>query len=195
MRILILPLLLVTLAANAQSIAITTDGRRVLLNDDGTWKAIDKAGEAAEVDTTCASLLVEGTDQAGKPSRTSPLIVVTYDGGTSGIAIVLDGSTKGHYTLNLNCAGAKGCIGKYAKVRFTFRDGSELTVASDAQANCKGIVPIHMGGSDGRKELLTALAQARLRTIRIWLGDDMLERELSEANSETLMHSARCLLR
>ena len=194
MRTLLLVLLCSAIGAQAQTTAITNDGRRVILNDDGTWKALDAKGDAAAVDTSCGALMINGTDASGKPTTTSQLIVVSYDGGTSGLAIILSqGAKKGHLTLNLTCAGAKGCVKKYAKVNLTYRDGSHETVVSDAQENCKGDVPIGMGGTFGRKELLASLGSKEVRTIRVWLGDMFVERDLSEANSVTLMHTVRCM--
>lgn len=196
MRSLLLSLSFCALGAQAQMTAITNDGRRVMLNPDGTWKAIDLLGTASAVDTSCATLIINGTDVAGKPTTSSQLMVVSYDGGTTGIAMVLDGGMKGgRTTWHLTCAGAKNCVTKDAKVKIFFRDGTSETVVSDAEENCKGIVPIHMGGNFGKKDLMTALSAKQVRTVRIFLGDDLVERDLSEENSLTLMHSARCLLR
>jgi hypothetical protein len=175
--------------------AVTPDGRRVMLNPDGTWKPMDQPGDTSAVETNCSGLLIHGMDATGRPLVSSDLMLVSYDGGSTGFGLVLEGGEKrGYNTLHLTAAGTKTCVKKYAKVKITFQDGSSELVASDALVNCKGDVPIHMGGSFGRMELMTELSQKPVRSIRISLGDDLVERELTQANSLTLMYSARCLL-
>ncbi len=183
------------LSAQAQMTAVTTDGRRVMLNPDGTWKALDQAGDSSAVETNCNGLMIYGKDATGKPIISSDLMLVSYDGGSTGFGLVLEGGAKrGYNTLHLTAAGAKACVKKYAKVKITFQDGSSELVASDAFVNCKGDVPIHMGGTFGRMRLMTELGQKQVRSIRISLGDEFMERELTQANSLTLMYSARCLM-
>lgn len=183
------------LSAQAQMTAVTPDGRRVMLNPDGTWKPMDQPGDTSAVETNCSGLLIHGMDATGRPLVSSDLMLVSYDGGSTGFGLVLEGGEKrGYNTLHLTAAGTKTCVKKYAKVKITFQDGSSELVASDALVNCKGDVPIHMGGSFGRMELMTELSQKPVRSIRISLGDDLVERELTQANSLTLMYSARCLL-
>jgi hypothetical protein len=195
MRNALLLLAFLAFSAQAQMTAVTQDGRRVMLNPDGTWKPVDQPGDSSAVETNCSGLLIHGTDAAGKAIVSSDLMLVSYDGGSTGFGLVLEGGDeRGYYTLHLTAAGAKDCVKKYAKVKISFQDGSSELMASDALVNCKGDVPIHMGGSFGRMDLMTALSQRAVRSIRISLGEDFVERELSQANSLTLMYSARCLL-
>lgn len=83
---------------------------------------------------------------------------------------------------------------KYARVDLFYRDGTHEQVISDATANCKGSIPVHIGGSFGRKPLIGELVGKENRSMHAWVGDAFVECALTEENSRTLMYSARCLL-
>lgn len=184
-----------TLSLHAQTTAVTTDGERVMLNADGTWKALDQPRDGPAVDTTCSTLIITGTEASGQPILSSQLILLSYDGGATGIGMQLAGAPDHRITtLRLTSAGVKNCLSKDTKVEIDYRDGTRDVIASDAIDNCKGVVPIGMGGSFARRDLKAALRTKEVRAIRVWLGDEFVERELSRSNSLTLMHSARCLM-
>jgi len=198
MRSFLLFLLFASIGARAQTKATTDDGRRVLLRADSTWTLLGSATTASRAasDTSCDALIITSTDAKGKPSSSSQVLLVSNDNGKTGFGIIITkGIKQGQLLFDLTCAGSTGCVPKYAVVRIVFRDGSHVDVPSDAMANCSGSVPIHFGGTFGRKDLAATLASKPIRSIRVALRADFLERELTEVTSLTVMHSVRCLLK
>ncbi len=198
MRQFLLFLLLASISARAQTKATTDDGRRVLLHPDSTWTLIvaEPSTSIAASDTTCDALIITSTDSKGKPSSSSQVLLVSNDNGKTGFGIIITkGIKQGQLLFDLTCAGNTGCVPKYAVVHFAFRDGSHVDVPSDAMANCSGSVPIHFGGTFGRKDLSITLASKPIRSIRVALRGDFIERELTEMTSTTVMYSVRCLLK
>jgi hypothetical protein len=73
----------------AQTEASTTDGKKVILNDDGTWKYAEQDEKKVSESSECSELIKTETDKVTGQSTVMAMetIVISEDGGKSGLGI------------------------------------------------------------------------------------------------------------
>ncbi len=175
----------------SQTEATTSDGKKVLLKDDGTW-------EYAKTDTSkqtgaCEDYIEVYTDKMTGESNVGAIKkIILTENSTKGITIycMLDKSQK---TFIMSCkAIGEGCIDDNAKVNLLFKDGTRKEVIASSNFNCKGSVPIYSGGGFGNKTLLELLSTKELETIRISTSRGFIQEDFKEKGND-LLQTIKCL--
>lgn len=134
--------LLCTLAF-AQTEATTKDGKKVILNPDGTWKY---AGAKSALDAyDCSNLTKTETYSGGKVMTSSRENIKISNNGKNSIEF---SAVKGEATLILNISRQKGeltCVAKNALMTVEFTDKTKMTIAHMGDLNCKGNFSLFLG--------------------------------------------------
>lgn len=174
--------------------ATTNDGREVLLNDNGTWKYVEKSVPSKIINLDCSELTTVVTDKMTGKTRTSSkeAIIISDDGGKTGFGINLLNSEKS-LIFSLVAAGAGNCIDDDDKMNVLFRDGTRLELFNDTEFNCDANFTLYFGGIFGKKRELEQFKTKEIETIRVWTSDGYVERDFSENQSKQLMKTISCL--
>lgn len=134
--------LLCTLAF-AQTEATTKDGKKVILNPDGTWKY---AGDKSNPGTNdCSNLTKTETYSGGKVMSSSRDNIKISNNGKNLIEFSI---IKGEGSLIMNISRQKGeltCVAKNAKMTVEFTDKTNITIAHMGDLNCKGNFSLFLG--------------------------------------------------
>ena len=145
-------LLFITLTAFGQIEATTKEGKKVILNSDGTWK-YSETTEAKETKTSfeCSDLIANETDKVtGKTTRgTKESIVVSKDGKNGFGFYIFEGTNS--IILSAKVVGGGACIDDTDKMNILFRDGTRLELVNNTKFNCDGDFTLYFGGVFGKK--------------------------------------------
>lgn len=190
MKKLILIIALSPMILNAQVIATTQDGKRVVLNDDGTWiyAPVEKVDPG-----DCSTLTTEETDKmTGKTSKyLSETLVVSKDNKNGlGISLVKTAQTLIFVT---RAVGAGSCINDDNKMNLLFRDGSRMEVTNMGKFNCKANFTLYLGGEFRTKKELAELQAKEIATMRIWTSDGFVEEDFTPEQSAIFKAAVGCL--
>lgn len=195
MKKLIVSVFLFTLAVQAigQIEAKTNDGKKVILNSDGTWKYAEVAVKEPAKSFTCDDLIISDTDKVtGKTTRgLKESIVVSCDGKNGFGFYIFEGSNS--IILSANVVGASACIDDTDKMNVLFRDGTRLELVNSIDFNCEGRFTLYFGGVFGKKKELDQFRTKEVETIRIWTSKSYVEEDFSPDNSKAFMKALDCL--
>jgi hypothetical protein len=193
--ILLILILAVSTALFAQTEAITKDGKKVLLNQDGTWKYKNTA-DTTSIDLECADLVSTETDKMTGETTTASkrTIVISEDGGKTGFGLYLM-SLNGVIIFNIQAVGAGSCIDDDDKMNILFRDGTRLELKNNSKFNCKGKFNLYFGGSFGKKKQLEMFRTKEIETMRVWTSRSYVEKDFSSEKSKIVMKTIDCLLK
>lgn len=198
MKKLILTISILTftaLSTFAQTEATTKDGKKVILNDDGTWKYAEKTNIETTISLDCADLISTETDKMTGKSTTSSkeILIISEDGGKSGFGIfIMD--ISGSLVFSILAVGAGNCIDDDDKMNVLFRDGTRLELENNGKFNCDGEFKLYFGGSFGKKKELEIFRTKEVETMRIWTSKSYVEKDFSSDQSKQLMKTVDCLL-
>ena len=183
------------LSVTAQIKATTDDGKRVNLNEDGTWNYIEaESSSTSELSLECSDLITTEVDKMTGKSTTSAkeMLVISEDGGKTGFGIyVLQGSKSVIYSMQ--AVGAGNCIDDEDKANILFRDGTRIELYNDADFNCDAKFTLYFGGVFGKKKELEYLSTKEIETMRIWTSDSYVEKDFTSEQSKKLMTITACL--
>lgn len=182
--------LFLTLGAFAQTEATTKDGKKVILNKNGTWLYAE-----------CASLLKTET-VGGKPMTSAKdNIKVSSDGGLTGLSVSL---IKGSESVILNFAPLEKdviCVNKNAPMTITFTDGTSLNINHMGTLNCEGNFSVFLGEAMQNSSSLEKLTTKQIKKISIEYTSTeggvikkySKESVVDAATGAKLMQTAQCL--
>jgi hypothetical protein len=186
------------LTGNAQTLEATTrDGKKVILNPDGTWKFADSASNTARnAPLDCNNLIVTETDQVTGITTTSAkkTQVISTDDGKNRLGIFMLKTSPEYLILIIQATGGGPCADKGAKINFLFTDGSRLELASDGDFNCKAELTVYFGGVFGKKKQLDLLKSKKIQTIRAWTMDSYVQMDLSSEQQDEFHAVINCLM-
>ena len=185
-----------TFSLLAQTEATTKNGKKVILNDDGTWKYDTTIVVEETVNLECSELISTETDKmTGKSSTAAKnTLIVSDDGGKNGFGIFLMNSSSGSIIFSIQAVGAGGCIDDDNKMNILFRDGTRLELVNNGKFNCKSKFTLYFGGSFGKKKQLEMLRTKEIETMRIWTSKSYVEKNFTSEQSKQLMKTVDCLL-
>lgn len=194
----ILFFLISTLQLFAQTEATTNDGKKIILNDNGTWKFKEviqqKTNETTNSTDDCSKYIVTEEDKVTGKSTTSSkqILIVSKDGGKKGFGIF---TMKGQESIiiSIQAVGAGGCIDDDAKMNILFRDGTRLELTNDGKFNCDAKYTLYFGGYSGKKKELELFKTKEIETMRIWTSKSYVEENFTSDQSQELMKSLSCL--
>lgn len=196
MKKLILTFSIIAAAYSAftQTEATTKDGRKVILNDNGTWKYAETTTTEIIVKLDCVNLTSTETDKmTGKSTTASKeTLIVSEDGGKTGFGIFLI-NISGSLVFSIQAVGAGSCIDDDDKMNVLFRDGTRLELGNSGKFNCDGKFTLYMGGSFGKRKELEIFRTKEVETMRIWTSKSYVEKDFSTEQSKQLMKTVDCL--
>ena len=144
--ITVLALIFFCVLAYAQVPATTDDGRKVILNEDGTWEYIDNAEdeeitEEAEKECVCKyQFFINKKDEFSGTAnrRLKPVKIATSDRGKRLDAYVGHQQTpeSNVYTLYLSFYENLGCMNNSSFAAIKFEDGSMLKLQHEGALDC-----------------------------------------------------------
>ncbi|MFL9843404.1 hypothetical protein [Flavobacterium rhizosphaerae] len=153
-KILLAALVFAYTAAFSQTSATTNDGKKVILNNDGTWMYAD-----------CAELLK--TENIRGQNMTSAKEKVVVANGAGGLSIDL---IKGSSAVMINFSPADReviCVGTKAPMNVEFTDGTKITVTHMGKLNCEGNFSLFLGESVGTDKELELFKTKTIKKISI----------------------------
>ncbi len=177
--------------------ATTKSGKKIIISLDGTWKYADEKISSSFNYEDCLNFIKITEDKmtGDKMATSKNRIIVSQDGGKTGLGIVLMTPSKGVLILNILASGAGNCIDKGGKVNILFTDGSKLELTTNGDFNCKGEATIYLGGVAGKKKQFEELKTKKIQAIRVWTDDGYVERDFTEDNSNMFYQTINCLTR
>jgi len=124
-------LVFITHTAIGQIEATTKDGKKVILNSDGTWK-FDETISETQTSFECGNLVTSKNDKVtGKTTKGSKEAILVSTDGKNGFGFyIFEGSNS--IILNVTVVGASSCIEDINKMNVLFRDGSRLELVNNA---------------------------------------------------------------
>jgi hypothetical protein len=182
------------MGGTAQTKATTEDGKKVVLNEDGTWKYESATTDTPTTGYECSDLVFTETDKMTGTSSTSAkeTLIISEDGGKSGFGItLLNGSNS--LIVSIQAVGAGSCINDDSKMNILFRDGTRLEFVNNGKFNCDAKFTLYLGGSFGKKSQLNLLKTKEIETMRIWTTKSYVEKDFSKDQSVKLKSIISCL--
>ncbi|KGO94869.1 hypothetical protein [Flavobacterium subsaxonicum] len=153
----------VSISGYSQTEATTKEGKKVLLNSNGTW---------AYADGDCNTLTETKTYAGGKVmSSAKEVISVSSDAGKTGITINI---VKGTGALILNLGRIEReifCVSKNAPMSIEFTDGTKLAVKHMGDLNCNGNFSCFLGEQVGTDKELEILKTKKIKKVSIEYTD------------------------
>lgn len=144
----------------SQTEATTKDGKKVILNDNGTWIYAD-----------CATLLKTETYSGNTMTSAKENIKVSADGGKTGLNISL---VKGTTAVMLNFGIIESdikCVNKDAPLVIEFTDASRVTVTHMGDLNCKGNFALFLAEDIGNIKELELLKTKNIKKVTLEYTD------------------------
>ena len=182
----------------AQIEATTTDGKKVVLNGDGTWKYSETKLESNESNSKsdCSNFISTEVDKVTGNSTVAAknVLIVSRDGGKYGFGIFVLKSNSGSIIFSIQAVGAGSCIDDNNKMNILFRDGARLELTNEGKFNCEAKYTQYFGGIFGKKKELEMLKTKEIETMRIWTSKSYVEENFNADQSKELMNVVRCLL-
>lgn len=197
--ILTISILLLAVASTfAQTEATTTDGKKVILNSDGTWEYAETKIEKTERtdNSDCSNYISTEVDKVTGSSTVAAkdMLIVSRDGGKNGFGIYVLKSERGSIIFSIQAVGAGNCIDDKNKMNILFRDGTRLELINDGKFNCDAKYTQYFGGVFGKKKELEMFRTKEVETMRIWTSRSYVEENFTSDQSKELMNVVNCLL-
>ncbi|WP_028873703.1 hypothetical protein [Psychroserpens burtonensis] len=185
-----------TLSLIAQTEATTKDGKKVILNENGSWEYDENIKTEKSVTLDCSKLISTDTDKmTGKSSTSSKkVLMVSKNGGKNGFGIFLMKGSSGTIIISTQAVGAGGCIDDDDKMNVLFRDGTRMELVNNGKFNCKSKFTLYFGNSFGKKKELEMLRTKEIETMRIWTSKSYVEEDFTPEQGKELMQTIVCLL-
>lgn len=195
--LLVLLLFSMSFIAFSQTIAITEDGKKVLLNKDGTWKYIDPPVTKNTTNdvTDCDNYIYTEVD---KVTGTSTLVsknklIISTNGGKNGFGIIFMKVTSGVIAFSIQAVGAGNCIDDENKMNVLFRDGTRLELKNDGKFNCDGKFTLYFLNLFDKKQELDMFKTKEIETMRVWTSKGHVEENFSPNQSKEFINIVNCL--
>lgn len=187
-------LLISTLSLTAQTEATTKDGKKVILNDNGTWEFVKNTTLESNISFECSDLISTETDKMTGKSFTGAkkTLIVSDDGGKNGFGIYLMNSSNS-MIFSIKAVGAGSCIDDDNKMNVLFRDGTRLELQNDGKFNCDAKFTLYFNGAFGKKKQLEMFKTKEIETMRIWTSKSYVEKDFTKEQSTLLMKTVECL--
>jgi hypothetical protein len=186
------------LSTFAQTEATTNDEKKVILNDDGTWKYVETSVEKQEPvnSSDCSNYISTEVDKVTGKSTVAAkeMLIVSKDGGKNGFGFIIMKSDRGSIIFSIQAVGAGNCIDDDNKMNVLFRDGTRIELFNDGKFNCDAKYTQYFGGVFGKKKELEMFRTKEVETIRIWTSKSYVEEDFTSEQSKQLLHTVDCLL-
>ncbi len=149
-------MLFISFAIFAQTEATTPDGKKVILNNDGTWLYAE-CGNLIKTENLKGKIYTSGRDN----------ISISETGKNTGIDVTLLKGT-GSTIINFKYNGSDiKCVSKDAPFSIEFADGTKIDLKSMADLNCEGSVSLFLGEQIGNEAELKLLTTKKIKKLII----------------------------
>lgn len=185
---------LLSVNISAQIKATTEDGRRVILNQDGSWVFDEeKPSTKTTEELTCDDLTKKVVDKmSGNTFYSQKETLIVSQDGTNGFGFTML-SSDGTLILNTKAIGAGSCIDDTDTMNVLFRDKTLLELENDSDFNCDSEHTLYFGGGMGRTDELKMLKTKDVETIRVWTSNGYVEEDFSTVESQKFKKTIQCL--
>lgn len=192
-KILFVLFLLINTVVYSQQRATTSDGRVVILNENGTWKFEEEIGEPTAISftpegkcefwITSKSDKVEGIDY--KINKETFFFSKNFKNKNVGIGLV---NSNGQ--INLRFYLSKGCLEEKSRIVFLFEDSTRLELTTSNKANCKGYASISLNDNSIINDLITK----KINVVRIYTKEGFIEQSPGLKEQGQFSNVLYCLL-
>lgn len=158
-KLLSVGFLLVSIMAYSQTEATTKDGKKVILNSNGTWLYAD-----------CAGLLKTETYSGKTMTSNKDNIKVSADGGKTGLNISLIKGSAIILNFGIIESVAK-CVKEEAPMIIEFTDGNKTTVNHMSKLSCEGNFSVYFSSEIGNIKQLEILKTKKIKKVTIEYTD------------------------
>ena len=177
---------------NGQIEATTTNDKKVLLFEDGTWKYV-KTNRIHSIDCMQLTSIAEDTTAGGKYISSSGNVFVSKN-GEKGFRISIKKIFSEEYTGFYFKVIGGGCIGDNPMIEILFRDDTKSNFFADSKNNCENDVYVLLGGEYGREKYLEQIRKKEIKTIRIHTNNSYVQENFTVENSRELINILVCIL-
>lgn len=197
MRKLMLTFIVIALSSInviAQIEATTKNGKKVILNEDGTWKFEELNTPKEKTPTACSKYIETNNDKmTGKSTIASKdYLILSKDGGAKGISI-MGMISQETLIISIKAIGSGNCIDDDSKMNILFRDGTRLELKNNGKFNCKAKFTLYFGDYYKKTKELEILQTKEIETMRVWTSNGYVEEDLSLEQSKQFMKTIFCL--
>ena len=172
--------------------ATTTNDKKVLLFEDGTWKYV-KTNRIHSIDCMQLTIIAEDATASGKYISSSGNVFVSKN-GEKGFRISIKKIFSKEYTGFYFKVIGGGCIGDNPMIEILFRDGSKSNFFADSESNCENNVYVYLGGKYGKEEYLEQIRKKEIKTMRIHTNNSYVQENFTVENSRKLINILVCIL-
>ncbi len=177
---------------NGQIEATTTNNKKVLLFEDGTWKYM-KTNRIHSIDCMQLTSIAEDTTAGGKYISSSGNVYVSKN-GEKGFRISIKKIFSEEYTGFYFKVIGGGCIGDNPMIEILFRDDTKSNFFADSKNNCENDVYVLLGGKYGREKYLEQIRKKEIKTMRIHTNNSYVQENFTVENSRELINILVCIL-
>ncbi len=173
-------------AAAAGVLATTDDGRRVVLEDDGTWEEV--RAEPGD----CGALLRDEVEPVTGAALAAAAPVRLPGPLSTALELSLFGDPVAHtVTWTLVADGVRpACVEADSALEVRFADGGELALVNGLPINCEGTFAVAMTRDH---EKLAGLATRNISALRLWLRDTSVQVAVPPEEAARLRQVFACL--
>ena len=183
-------------SATADTKATTTEGRIVILRDDGTWvyetaPVLERPAAAV----ACDALIKVSVDEVTGSSMTVASEILVSDDSKTGLRISLFRTAVPTTIWLTKLFGGPRCVDEGDEMNILFTDGTRMGLTNNSKFNCDSEFTLYFGGVFGRKKEFADLATKTIKTIRVWGHGEYIQREVAEDRAVAFRESMACLLK
>lgn len=213
----LLLLLCIGLCTQAQTIATTEDGTKVVLKSDGTWMTLvdytkSLNGEAPSPkskkkestpaakkvtmdDFKCGDISVErmNTQSQEMEKVLKERMTLSEEGDEKPFSTTLRVNRNKTFVWDFNIRGQQGCAAQTPTVRLTFQDGSNIRLKVQNDFVCDADISLFLSKGLGNKNDLKALRSKPISMISVEARGGIIEEDLSDEQAAILQKAFNCL--
>jgi hypothetical protein len=188
MRILFF--LLFPMFSFSQEIVTTSTGKKVILNNNGTWEYIQTT-DKENIALKCEDIIGTSHDKMTGKSSIDVKDFITVGDKEEGLNILLLYSDK-TLIFSISVNGKVGCIDAKDKMYVLFRDGTRLELLHNAKFNCSGDFTVFFRNAQKNTKEWDVFKSKEVETIRISGSSGSVEKDFLQEQSKKLQKTFEC---
>ncbi len=212
-------LLCFSVSIQAQVIATTEDGKKVVLNSDGTWLSLEDymkslnggaptpkpkgkkeestpaAKRVTMADFKCGEISVERMNTQSQEMEKSlkEEITISEEEEEKKFTTSLRANKNKTFVWDFRIRGQQGCAAQTPMVRVTFQDGSNIRLKVQNDFVCDSDVSVFLSKGLGNKNDLKALKGKPISLISVEARGGIIEEDLTDEQAAILQKAFNCL--
>ncbi len=187
--------LLACFEIQAQEFATTKDGKRVVLNNNGTWKYADSVTATND----CSRLIYNRTSSNKSYPVTVKDLVISNDGGKTGFKIFAFNSATSNttvVTIKIFSDDFKlKCVQEGDKVIIEFTDGRRIEMKNFLDLNCDGNSTLSFGVESEYFPYLSELQSKKIQFMGVRASQEYFAYNFNDAQALEFANVIDCLIK